>query len=78
MFSANRPFLYACRQFRAGVSVSLAECALKITIENRESFVADEHLAEVRWRGDVGQYFGENIGCTSSCVIFVEINNIAE
>ncbi|MFT4823660.1 MAG: quercetin dioxygenase-like cupin family protein [Halioglobus sp.] len=62
----------------AKVAYVLSGGKLKITTENGESFVADEHEGEVRWLGEVGKHFGENVGSTTIRVIFIEIKNIAQ
>ena len=59
------------------VSYVVAGGKLRITTENRESFLADEQSGTAAWMGSLGSHFAENIGTTPVRILLVEVKAAA-
>ncbi len=62
----------------AKVSYVVSGGTLRITTEDGNSFVVDEHTDSASWLGAIGKHYAENIGKDTVRIILVEVKSVDE
>ncbi len=62
----------------AKVSYVASGGTLRITTEDADSFVVDEHSDSASWLGAIGKHYAENIGKDTVRIILVEVKSVDE
>jgi len=62
----------------AKVSYVVTGGTLRITTEDGDSFVVDEHTDSASWLGAIGKHYAENIGKHTVHIVLIEVKSVDE